>query len=125
MLNSIAVGSRWAVLTRRACPECGSLKTSRAHRRSMLDDALAAVRINPYRCGQCATRYYALPFLRSLGEKPWSADLRESTIRQRCSFEPSVFPVALLGALMILLLSGVATVFLVLINGLAALAMMY
>ena len=91
----------------------------------MLDDALAAVRINPYRCGQCATRYYALPFLRSLGEKPWSADLRESTIRQRCSFEPSVFPVALLGALMILLLSGVATVFLVLINGLAALAMMY
>jgi hypothetical protein len=31
----------------------------------------------------------------------------------------------LLGALMILLLSGLATVFLIMINGLAALAMMY
>lgn len=91
----------------------------------MLDDALAAVRISPYRCGHCATRFYALPFLRSLGEKPWSADLRETSIRQRCSADPSVFPVALLSALMILLLSGLATAFLVLINGLAALAMLY
>lgn len=125
MLNSIAVGSRWAVLTRRACPECGSLRTTRAHRRSMLDDALAALRVHPYRCAHCSTRFFALPFLRSLGEKPWSADTRETSIRQRCSNEPSVFPVALLGALVILLLSGVATVFLIMINGLAALSMMY
>jgi DNA-directed RNA polymerase subunit RPC12/RpoP len=105
MLNSIAVGSRWAVLTRRACPECGSLRTTRAHRRSMLDDALAALRVNPYRCAHCSTRFFALPFLRSLGEKPWSADTRETSIRQRCSNEPSVF--------------------LIMINGLAALSMMY
>lgn len=90
----------------------------------MLDDALAAVRINPYRCGHCATRFYAFRLLRSLGDKPWAADLRETSIRQRCSAEPSVFPVALLSALMILFLSGVVTVFLVLINGLAALALM-
>ncbi len=125
MLNTMTVGDRWAVLTRRACPCCGSMKTSRGHRRSMLDDALAAIRVFPYRCGRCSTRFHALSIIRALGEKPWSADSRASSIRQRCSADPSVIPVAVLSALVILLISGVATILLLTINGLAVLSLLY
>lgn len=121
----MTVGDRWAVLTRRACPSCGSMKTSRGHRRSMVDDALATLRVFPYRCSRCTARFHALSIIRSLGEKPWSADSRAASIRQRCSSEPSAIPVAVLTTLVILLMSGVATVILLTINGLAVLSLLY
>jgi len=91
----------------------------------MIDDALATIRILPYRCGRCATRFHALSIIRSLGEKPWSAGSRTASTHQRCSSDPSVVPVAVLSALIILLISGLATVLLLTINGLAVLSLLY
>jgi hypothetical protein len=78
MFSTLAMGDRWAMLTRRACPVCGSMETARAHRRTLPDEALAAFGLFPYRCSHCSARFRANHWLRILGEKPWSADPRRS-----------------------------------------------
>jgi hypothetical protein len=116
MMYTLAAGDRWAILTRRACPHCGSVETARAHRRTLLDEALAAMRIFPYRCSRCAVRFRATSWLRSLGEKPWSADPRIAVIGRRWTNSASAWPVALLSTAIIALLGASAAVLLLILN---------
>jgi hypothetical protein len=41
----------------KTCPRCGSLRYARS-RRSRLERLLGLVRLLPYRCGDCRTRFW-------------------------------------------------------------------
>ena len=41
------------------CGKCGSLKAHRSRRRGIQDSVASLIRLVPYRCGACQTRFYA------------------------------------------------------------------
>jgi|GEM_PF-3008651 len=108
MLFALTAGDRWAILTRRACPRCGSVLTARAHRKTLQDEALAAIHLFPYRCGRCSARFRANALLRTLGERPWSADPRRAVIPKRWVRRGAVSSAAWPGVIVIAILGLVA-----------------
>lgn len=42
----------------RACPLCGSRRVRDSYRRGIIDTVLKALKVRPYRCGDCYERFY-------------------------------------------------------------------
>ena len=45
------------------CEKCGSVKAHRSRRRGLQDSIASLIRLVPYRCGACQTRFYARQLL--------------------------------------------------------------
>lgn len=112
----LATGDRWAMLIRRACPACGCMETARAHRRTLLDEALAAIRLFPYRCSRCSARFRANHCVRALGEKPWSPDPRSDAVMPKFNWPESPLSAALIGTIILALLGATAVLVLLILG---------
>jgi predicted RNA-binding Zn-ribbon protein involved in translation (DUF1610 family) len=44
----------------RECPGCGGLNVLRSRKQSLWERLLSWLKVLPYRCGDCGTRFYAL-----------------------------------------------------------------